>query len=135
MRASRALIAGTAVGLAVLVGFPLVVAHVAGAAAVARTTRAAIAVVDADGAVAMLPDGTARVGVPWLQQGDSGLALSPSGRRLAFSSARAGNRELYVADVGTGVVERLTWSQRREDVEPAWSRDATAAQRRVGRAS
>ncbi len=124
MRASRALIGGTAVGLAVLVGFPLVVAHVAGAAAVARTSaRAAIAVVDADGAVAMLPDGTARVAVPWLQQGDSGLALSPSGRRLAFSSARAGNRELYVADVGTGVVERLTWSQRREDVEPAWSPD------------
>ena len=125
MRAPRALIAGTAVSLALLVASPLVVAHVAGAAGARGVSRAAIVAVDADGASAMLPDGTARVAVPWLQPGDTGLAVSPSGRRLAFSSARAGNRELYVADVATGTLERLTWTRGREDVEPAWSPDGS----------
>jgi len=124
MRASRALTAGTAVSLAVLVALPLAVAHVAGAAdARGAGSRAAIVVIDGVGATAMLPDGTAPVAVPWLQPGDTGLAVSPSGRRLAFSSARAGNRELYVADVATGALVRLTWSPGREDVEPAWSPD------------
>jgi len=126
MRASRALIAGTALSLALLVSSPLVVAHVAGAAGSrAPGSRAAIVVVDGDGASALLPDGTGGVALPWLQPGDTDLAVSPSGRRLAFSSARAGNRELYVADTATGVVERLTWTRGREDVEPAWSPDGS----------
>jgi hypothetical protein len=73
--------------------------------------------------------------VPWLQPGDTGLAVSPSGRRLAFSSARAGNRELYVADVATGTLERLTWSAKREDVEPAWSPDGAQLVWAAGTAS
>jgi WD40 repeat protein/lysyl oxidase len=126
MRASRSLTAGVAVSLAVLVALPLVVAHVAGAAGSATTgPRPAIAVVGPDGASAMLPDGSGRSAVPWLLPGDTGLAVSPSGRRLAFSSARTGNREIYAVDITTGEVERLTWTPRREDVEPAWSPDGS----------
>jgi WD40-like Beta Propeller Repeat/Lysyl oxidase len=126
MRASRSLTAGVAVALAVLVTFPLVVAHVAGAAPPAATgPRPAIAVVDRGGATAMLADGTGRAAMPWLMPGDTGLAVSRSGRRLAFSSARTGNREIYAVDIATGAIERLTWTPRREDVEPAWSPDGS----------
>jgi dipeptidyl aminopeptidase/acylaminoacyl peptidase len=124
MRASRSRTAGVAASLALLVASPLAVAHVAGAAGSATTgPRPAIAVVGPDGASAMLPDGSGRSAVPWLLPGDTGLAVSPSGRRLAFSSARTGNREIYAVDIATGEVERLTWTPRREDVEPAWSPD------------
>src|SRR5262245_22478207 len=126
MRASRALTAGVAAALAALVSFPLVVAHVAGAARSMTTgPRSAIAVVDRDGASAMIPDGSGRAALPWLMPGDTGLAVSPSGRRLAFSSGRVGNREIYAVDVPSGAIERLTWTAGREDVEPAWSPDGT----------
>jgi WD40 repeat protein/lysyl oxidase len=126
MRASRSLTAGVAAALALLVAFPLVVAHVAGAAASAPAgPRPAIGLVDRDGASAALPDGTARAAMPWLMPGDTGLAVSPSGRRLAFSSARTGNREIYAVDIASGAIERLTWTPRREDVEPAWSPDGS----------
>ena len=125
-RAVRSPIGGVAASLAVLVATPLVVAQIAGAAAPrAAGARPAIIVVDAEGASVMLPDGSARSAVPWLRPGDADLAVSPSGRGLAFSSARSGNRELYVADLHTGALERLTWTPRREDVEPAWSPDGS----------
>ena len=124
MGAVRAPIAGVAVALALLLAVPLAAAHLARvAAAPAAGARPAIVVVDAGGASAMLADGTGRLAVPWLQPGDGDLAVSPSGRRLAFSSARTGDRELYVADAATGVLERLTRAPGRDDVEPAWSPD------------
>ena len=112
--------------LALLVAAPLVAVHVAGAGRAASPgAGAAVLVVDPVEARAMLPDGTGASAVPWLQPGDADLAVAPSGRRLAFSSARSGNRELYVADLPTGALRRLTWSSRREDVEPAWSPDGS----------
>ena len=113
MRASRSLIAGVAVSLALLVAFPLVVAHVAGAAGAAATgsrardrrRRRRRRVRDAAGR-----DRACRAAVA--QPGDTDLAVSPSGRRLAFSSARTGNREMYVVDIATGAIERLTWTPR-----------------------
>src|SRR5262245_49017332 len=126
MRASRALAAGVAAALAALVSFPLVVAPVAGAAGSLTTgPRSALAVVDRDGASAVIPDGSGRAALPWLMPGDTGLAVSPSGRRLAFSSGRAGNREIYAVDVPSGAIERLTWTPGREDIEPAWSPDGS----------
>jgi hypothetical protein len=111
LRASRSLTAGVAASLALLVASPLVVAHVAGAAAPKPPlARSAILVVDRHGASAMLPDGTERAAVPWMLPGDTDLAVSPSGTRLAFSSARTGNRELYVADFVTGALTRVTRS-------------------------
>ena len=119
--AGRGAIAGVLAALVLAVA-----AHGADAAdGRASGARAALLVLDAAGASARRPDGSGRAAVPWLQPGDGDLALSPSGRRLAFSSARSGNRELYVADLRTGALERLTWTPGREDVEPAWSPDGS----------
>jgi dipeptidyl aminopeptidase/acylaminoacyl peptidase len=125
LRAPGASIARIAVVLAILVALPLAASRVAAAPAAKPGARTAILLVDGTGASAMLPDGSGVAAVPWLQPGDRDLAVSPSGRRLAFSSDRDGNRELYVADLVTGALARLTRSSRREDVEPAWSPDGS----------
>ena len=126
MRGGGGPIAAVGASLALLVAVPLIAVHVAGAGRVASPgDRAAVVVVDAVEARTMLPDGTGSAAIPWLQPGDADLAVAPSGRRLAFTSARSGNRELYVVDVPTGTLRRLTWSERSEDVEPAWSPDGS----------
>jgi dipeptidyl aminopeptidase/acylaminoacyl peptidase len=82
-------------------------------------------------------DGRAGEGLLWLLPGDDGVALAPDGRRIAFSSGRDGNREIYVADAATGELTRVTRSPGREDVDPAWSPGgallAWAAAGRTGR--
>ncbi len=55
--------------------------------------------------------------------GDTGVAVSPDGRRLAFSSARTGSTEIYVADAREGILSRLTDNASADDVGPAWSPD------------
>ena len=75
------------------------------------------------GGASNLSDGSARTELPWLLPGDGDPAVSPDGRRLAFTSARSGNREIYVADATTGGVRRLTASRRLDDRKPAWSPD------------
>ena len=118
MGGERGRIVGVGASLALLVALPLLITHVAGAARSQVTSAAAaLLVVDADGATAMLPDGTARAAVPWLQPGDGDLAVSPSGRKLAFTRERSGNRELYVADLATGC---STVSRRSHDAR-TWS--------------
>ncbi len=91
----------------------------------ARTDRARPAIVSASalGGAAMQPDGSARTELPWLLAGDGDPAVSPDGRHLAFSSARTGNRELYVADATTGDLQRVTSSPGLADRRPAWSPD------------
>ena len=74
-------------------------------------------------ATASRADGSTRVELPWLLPGDTGAAVSPDGRRLAFSSARSGSTEIYVADTRAGTVRRLTGNAAADDVEPAWSPD------------
>ncbi len=71
----------------------------------------------------ILPDGAAIAELPWLLPGDDDPAVSPDGRRVAFSSARGGDREIYVADAVTGEVRRLTTNGRADDRRPAWSPD------------
>ena len=71
----------------------------------------------------MQSDGSARTELPWLLPGDGDPVVSPDGRRLAFSSSRDGNREIYVADATTGEVRRVTASRRLVDQKPAWSPD------------
>ncbi len=71
----------------------------------------------------MQADGAARTELPWLLAGDGDPVISPDGRHLAFSSARNGNREIYVADATTGEVRRLTASRGVVDQKPAWSPD------------
>jgi tetratricopeptide (TPR) repeat protein len=53
---------------------------------------------------------------------DTAPVWSPDGSRLAFISTRAGNWELYLADVATGRETRLT-DNPAADVAPAWSPD------------
>ncbi|NPV66808.1 MAG: hypothetical protein HPY64_06650 [Anaerolineae bacterium] len=53
---------------------------------------------------------------------DRDPAWSPNGRYLAFASHRDGNWELYVQDVQTGTVTRLTYTLGFEG-SPAWSPD------------
>ena len=75
------------------------------------------------GGATHLPDGSVRAELPWLLPGDGDPAVSPDGSRLAFSSARTGNREIYVADTTTGELRRLTASRTLDDRKPAWSPD------------
>jgi Tol biopolymer transport system component len=56
------------------------------------------------------------------QNGDPRWA--PDGRRLAFTSARDGNEEIYVYDVDSGAQTRVTFNPAR-DRDPAWSPDGT----------
>jgi hypothetical protein len=92
-------------------------------AALADGPRPAIVAASLLGGAATQSDGSVRTELPWLLSGDGDPAVSPDGRRLAFSSARNGNHEVYVADTTTGEVRRLTASRRLEDRKPAWSPD------------
>jgi len=47
---------------------------------------------------------------------------SPDGRFLAFVSNRTGNGDIYILDLGTGAVRRLTFDDGSENLD-AWSRD------------
>jgi hypothetical protein len=76
---------------------------------------------DRQGATITRADGSAVEGLAWLLPGDRDVALSPDGRLVAFSSARDGNREIYVGDAVTGGLSRLTRSPGRDDATPAWS--------------
>lgn len=47
---------------------------------------------------------------------------SPDGKKLAFVSTRSGNGDIYILDMGTGVVTRLTFDDGNEELS-AWSKD------------
>jgi TolB protein len=53
---------------------------------------------------------------------DRDPALSPQGKELAFSSRRGGNWDLYLLDINTGEVRRLTATLGHEG-QPSWSPD------------
>ena len=110
----------------VLGSIPLLVAAVlalrvgpAGGAAVVPRTEVVV-LTDAEGATIRTADGGAREGLAWLLPGDRDVAISPDGRRVAFSSERDGNREIYVGDVVTGSLVRLTRSAGRTSPAPRW---------------
>ncbi len=47
---------------------------------------------------------------------------SPDGRSIAFNSARSGNGDIYIMDMGTGKLNRLTYDDASDELS-AWSRD------------
>lgn len=47
---------------------------------------------------------------------------SPDGRRLAFTSTRGGSTNIYLLDLASGAVTRLTWSEANEELD-SWSAD------------
>jgi serine/threonine protein kinase len=76
------------------------------------TTRQQLALVD-DAGSTIISDGTAS---------DRAPAVSPDGRRIAFSSDRNGNRDIYLVDLTGEHLTRLT-STLTVDDEPSWSPD------------
>lgn len=82
-----------------------------------------IGVADVPGAIS--PDGGIRYEVPFMEPGDGDLAVSRDGARAAFTSLRDGNPEIYVAELATGTLVRVTASDVVEDRRPAWSADGT----------
>ncbi|MCY7303070.1 MAG: hypothetical protein LH654_08565 [Thermoleophilia bacterium] len=113
------------VGFSVLAGLSLAGGWVAASVAASETQKASLAIVASGRATATAtrPDGSTRVELPWLLPGDEGAAVSPDGRRIAFSSARTGSTEVHVVDTLSGDTDRLTANSGAEDVEPAWSPD------------
>ena len=101
----------------------LLVASPASTGAAGRSTQPVVVAVGGAAATAARPDGSLRVELPWLRAGDGDPAVSPDGRRVAITSSRHGNPELYVADSATGAVRRLTLNPRADDRRPAWSPD------------
>ncbi len=105
----------------VLALLALVLTSLAGAEAAPGTAlHPVIVAADAHAATATTA-GSARVELPWLLPGDTDPAVAPDGRRIAFTSSRHGNPEIYVADSATGTVRRLTVNPRADDRHPAWS--------------
>jgi TolB protein len=74
------------------------------------------------GAVSATPAGTGAAQLPWLLPDDGEPSIAPDGRRVAFSSPRNGDLDVYVADARTGEVTRLSTSAA-ADRSPAWSPD------------
>ena len=54
---------------------------------------------------------------------DGYASFSPDGTRLAYSSVRDGNRDLYIMDLGTGDTRRVTDHPADDGGPPAWSVD------------
>jgi Tol biopolymer transport system component len=48
--------------------------------------------------------------------------FSPDGKSIAFVSTRSGNGDIYVADLSSGALRRITWDDARDSLD-AWSQD------------
>jgi Tol biopolymer transport system component len=70
-------------------------------------------------------DGSGRMNLTKDPSFDSGGVWSPDGTRIAFSSTRDFNDEIYAMDADGTNVTRLTRNRRAIDIEPAWSPDGT----------
>ena len=121
------------VSTATLSGTPVPVANGVGSFAGATSGLWSVA---RNGALVYRAGGTGLPQFTWLDPtgrvlgtvGDPGLysatALSPDGTRLAFVGVdSAGNQDVWVRDLGSGGVTRLTFDPR-PDLTPIWSPDA-----------
>ena len=121
----RAAIGSTSLALvvALAVGACVLTPSAAGAAPARVGLTPVVTAAGAEAATAARADGSARVELRWLLPGDTGAVVSPGGGRIAFSSARDGSSEIYVANATTGRVRRLTDNAKADDLDPAWSPD------------
>ncbi|MFC1629465.1 hypothetical protein ACFL3H_10210, partial [Gemmatimonadota bacterium] len=60
-------------------------------------------------------------------------AWSPQGDRIAYESDRAGNYDIWISQVGTGVSDNLTGDYEGWDRNPSWSPDGTRIAFQSGR--
>lgn len=75
---------------------------------------------------AVNPDGSELRSITVVPGSDFDPAWSPDGERIAFSSERDGQKEIYVLTVDSGAVIRLTNSPLGvENTQPSWSPDGT----------
>ncbi|WKZ46093.1 MAG: protein kinase [Anaerolineales bacterium] len=75
---------------------------------------------------AIKPDGTEQRSLTIIPGSDFDPAWSPDGEKIAFASARDGQKEIYVLAVNSGAVVRLTNSALGvENTQPSWSPDGT----------
>ena len=56
---------------------------------------------------------------------NTGAALSPDGRYLAVVLSREGNPELYIQEVSSGKLQRLTRTRSANEASPTWSPDGS----------
>lgn len=73
----------------------------------------------------MAPDGSAQRELPTGRGNAYDAAWSTDGTRIAFVSDRTGDDEIYVLDLTSSEVSRLTADPASADVSPAWSPDDT----------
>ena len=104
---------------------PLALAALAVGGGAHATTESAfngrIAFADVTGIASMNPDGTGQWGIDFTP-GDGDPAWSPDGTRIAFTTNRNGDEDIYsMAPDGSGATE-LTFSNA-YDSDPAWSPD------------
>ena len=57
---------------------------------------------------------------------DYSPAISPDGKRLAFTSNRLQNAELYLMDLTTRTLQQLTHTDELDEYMPAFSPDGTS---------
>jgi TolB protein len=55
------------------------------------------------------------------QSDDLSPSRSPDGKKLVFSSDRAGKNQIYIKDLTTGIEERITYIDKNSCVSPVWS--------------
>ncbi len=56
---------------------------------------------------------------------NSGAVLSPDGRRIAVTLSKDGNPDLYIKDVKSGVLSRVTRTPYAAEASPSWSPDGS----------
>lgn len=81
---------------------------------------------DGSSVIRLLDLETRRISTLAAQRGsiNSAPAFSPDGERLAFTSSRGGNADIYILDLGSGDLRQVTehWAI---ETEPAWLDDNT----------
>jgi Tol biopolymer transport system component len=70
-------------------------------------------------------NGTGETNITQIARGNDSPSWSPDGTKIAFSSNRDGNWEIYVMNADGSGVTRLTTNRSADDASPAWSPDGT----------
>src|SRR5262245_45190908 len=73
----------------------------------------------------MNPDGTGITQLTYNLDSDTSPTWSPDGQRIAFTSYRDGNSEIYVMDANGSNQVRVTETENDHEYNPLWSPDGS----------